>query len=223
MKFLLLMMYVAVGFYLNKKVPLAKKVLPRFLVRYVIPFVIFLTCFFYSDGLVSIAGLMFSFCFVMFLCSLVIYRHHPHKNVMRLCLTQYNIGLIGLPVSIHFFGDGAIPIIFAAFLGGMLFCNSIGLLGLIHSNQLHKTYLLKQMLASPPLIALALATFLLACGISLDFSGIIGQVYDMSKLFLSVLGMIVMGICLSHHPVSQSEWRQYVSFSLSKMRICLAP
>ena len=217
MKFLLLIVYIAIGFVLNKTVPQSGRLLPKLLVRYIVPLVIFLTCVKYSSSLINVTLLMFFLSLTMFLCALLIYRGHQHRKVLRLCLSQYNIGLIGLPVGIHLFGDGAVPIILSAFLGGMLFGNSIGIFSLINSSQLRKSYLIKQMLSSPPLFSLVVALVFITLKVPVDFNGPIGDIYGWSKTALSTLGMVVMGLSLSQYPVYWKKWRQYVSFSLSKI------
>lgn len=129
--------------------------------------------------------------------------------VKSLCFSYLNIGWLGLPVASALFGNDASSIIIAAYVGSSIVGNSVGA-GMLSGNRFN----LLKLVQTPPVVALFAGAMLIPFSQEVSRWGT--ELYNVSKLMMSFLGMAVLGIWLSKIRLSLSDLLQEIKPFLLK-------
>jgi|GEM_PF-1827364 len=213
--------YILLGYIVGTIWENSSKYLSYLLINIFIPIVILMTILSYSGNIAFLIMLSFTFSLIMYKIADYLYIKHDNKPILKLCFSYYNIGWLGLPISIYFFGETVVPIMIATYIGGMVFGSTVCIYSLnllSNSNQLSP---MKKLFTSMPFLS-----FLLAITIKFNFGTIdiieqYNQIYNISKLIMSVLGMAILGIWLQKSPLKKNHWREVISFSFYRLVIGL--
>jgi len=146
---------------------------------------------------------------VCMLAMLVACQRIMRDPVKSLCFSYLNIGWLGLPVASALFGNDASSIIIAAYVGSSIVGNSVGA-GMLSGNRFN----LLKLVQTPPVVALFAGAMLIPFSQEVSRWGT--ELYNVSKLMMSFLGMAVLGIWLSKIRLSLSDLLQEIKPFLLK-------
>ena len=93
----------------------------------------------------------------MYKVSDYLYAKHNNKSIMKLCFSYYNIGWLGLPISIYFFGEAVTPVMIAAYIGGMIYGSTVCIYSLNLLSISNKVSPLKKLFTSMPFLSFIIA------------------------------------------------------------------
>ena len=150
----------------------------------------------------------------MYFLSLKLYDN----TIYHISFAYFNIGWLGLPVSIYIFGDSITPIIIAAYIGGMFFGSSF-VIWLFQKDNSTKIASLKKLLTAPPFIVFVVALLFKTFYSTITLDGNLYYFYMFSKFIMSFLGMALLGIWLQRHPIKKEQIQNIISFSLMRLII----
>jgi len=173
----------------------------------------------YQGNIFHIVLLSYLFSLIMYKIADYLYTKHNNKPIMKLCFSYYNIGWLGLPISIYFFGEVVTPIMIAAYIGGMIYGSTVciySLNSLSNSNQISP---FKKLFTSMPFLSFLVAVALKFLFGTIDIIEYYSQFYDISKLIMSILGMSILGIWLQKSPLKKEYWKEAIVFSFNRLFI----
>jgi len=219
MNFLIPFLYIVLGVFIGKLWYNSFKYISYILVNIIIPIVIVMTIVSYKGNVIHIVGLSYIFSLTMYKIATFIYAKETNTHMNALCFSYYNIGWLGLPISIVFFGDKAIPYIIGAYIGSMLFGISVGIYALNISIAESKTYALKKVVTSPPFIAFLAAILIKFIFGRVDLINNYPLLYSISKFLMSLFGMSILGIWMQKTKVDLTKWKFNIKFSLFRLFI----
>lgn len=148
----------------------------------------------------------FSFLSSILLFSIFYYLQKDKLNA--LCFSYLNGAWLGFPLALVVFGAEASSIIVALYIGGSVFGNVCAVIALSEHQQ-SVTNISKNILQSPPIIALMLAGLLSFYSLaSLETHPIIQAIYQLDKILVTFSGMCILGMWLSHVAVTWSDLQQ---------------
>ena len=211
--------YILLGYIVGKLWDNSSKYLSYLLINIFIPIVVLMTILSYSGSILHIIILSYTFSLIMYKIADYLYIKHNNKPILKLCFSYYNIGWLGLPISIYFFGETVTPLMIATYMGGMIFGSTVCIYSLnllSNSNQLSP---IRKLFTSMPFIS-----FLIAITIKFTFGTIdiveqYNQLYAVSKLLMSILGMSILGIWLQKSPLKKEHWKEAITFSFTRLII----
>ncbi|MDO6580962.1 permease [Photobacterium sp. 2_MG-2023] len=180
------LIYLTLGFLTGKIFPRLKLSLSIVLAKCIIPFIIIWNV---SNHFNEMAWVIIITMTVILL--LFSFGQFFHRSAIKsLCFCYLNIGWLGLPIASSILGEQSARFMLAAYIGSSIVGNSIG------ANFLSgKKPSFKKILFSPPVIGLILG------GAFIPMSSVIvayGQeVYSISKFFMSLFGMMILGMWLA--------------------------
>ncbi|MEQ1450078.1 permease [Acinetobacter lwoffii] len=178
-----------------------RPLLASLLARVLIPVLIIYNMVFYQEG--SLWLIAFSF-----FCSCVFFAlfYFTLKNKLRaLCLSYLNGAWLGIPFALAVFGPQATSTVVALYIGGSLFGNVCAVMAVSEARQ-NSGYILKNVLLSPPVVALSVAALLSFW----DFSAyeshpVIQWGYAANKFLVTFAGMCILGMWLRHVRIQLSD------------------
>ncbi len=122
----------------------------------------------------------------------------------------YNIGWLGIPLAHLLLGPPAVPVMASAYMGGLLFGNSVCLGALAGEGVIGG---MRRVLALPPLYAFVLGL------VDRQFGMLPWEAFEpvivAAREAMSMLGMALIGIGLARVP--HAGWRDAVMFSVSRL------
>jgi len=214
LSFLIPFLYIGIGFFISKFFKDSSKIFSSALVNIFIPIVVFLTITSYKDSIINIVLFSYLFSVIMYFLSLKLYNN----TIYHVSFAYFNIGWLGLPVSIYIFGDSVTPIIIAAYIGGMFF-GSTFVIWLFQKDNSTKLVSLKKLLTAPPFIAFVVALLFKTFYGTINLNGNLYYFYTISKFIMSFLGMALLGIWLQRHPIKKEEIKDIIIFSIMRLGI----
>lgn len=187
------------------------------LAKIFIPLIIIYNMVFYKAG--SLCLIAFSlFSSIVFFS--IFYFFKPDK-LRALCFSYLNGAWLGFPFALALFGPQASSIIVALYIGGSLFGNVSAVMAVSQTKQ-DPTFIIKNMLFSPPVIALLIAGILSFW----DFSAfedhwMIQAIYASNKVLVTFSGMCILGMWLSKVRINVSDLKRSLILILSRSLISI--
>ena len=163
------------------------------LARVLIPLVIIYNMVFYQQGSLWLLG--FSVFSSILLFSLF---YALSKDKLRaLCFSYLNGVWLGFPFALAVFGPKASSTIVALYIGGSLFGNVAAILAVSSTRQTPQ-FILKNVLISPPVIALSIAAVLSFWDLrAYEMHPVVQWGYQANKVLVTFSGMCILGMWLS--------------------------
>ena len=174
------------------------------LARLLIPLIVIYNMVFYKPGSLWLIG--FSIFSSLFLFGL--FFLFSKDKLRALCFSYLNGVWLGLPFALAVFGPAAMPTIIALYIGGSLFGNVSAVVAVSAEKQAPQ-FIIKNMLKSPPVIALSIAAILSFW----DFSAyeshpLIQWGYAANKFLVTFAGMCILGMWLSKVRIQLSDLKR---------------
>ncbi|QIC68197.1 AEC family transporter [Acinetobacter schindleri] len=171
------------------------------LARLLIPLIIIYNMVFYKQGSLWLIG--FSIFSSLFLFGL--FYFFSKDKLRALCFSYLNGVWLGFPFALALFGPEALNTIVALYIGGSLFGNVSAVVAVSAEKQTLQ-FIIKNMLKSPPVIALTVAAVLSFW----DFSAyesypVIQWGYAANKFLVTFAGMCILGMWLRHVRIQLSD------------------
>ena len=143
-----------------------------------------------------------------FFCSCLFFAlfYFTLKNKLRaLCLSYLNGAWLGIPFALAVFGPQATSTVVALYIGGSLFGNVCAVMAVSEARQ-DSGYILKNVLLSPPVVALSVAALLSFWDLS-HWQQVPGIeiLYQANKVLVTFSGMCVLGMWLSNVRISRFD------------------
>ena len=186
--------------------------LAALLARVLIPVLITYNMVFYQEGSLWLISFSF-FCsclfFAVFYCIL--------KNKLRaLCLSYLNGAWLGIPFAFAVFGPQATSTVVALYIGGSLFGNVCAVMAVSEARQ-DARYILKNVLLSPPVVALSMAALLSFWDLShWQQVAWVEMLYQANKVLVTFSGMCVLGMWLSNVRISRFDLMRSLQLIFSR-------
>ncbi|NNH34234.1 permease [Acinetobacter sp. NIPH 2377] len=190
-----------------------RQLLASLLARLLIPAIIVYNMVFYQEGSLWLIGFSF-ISSVFFFC---IFYYFKKDKLRALCLSYLNGAWLGFPFALALFGPQASSTIVALYIGGSLFGNICAVMAVSQTRQDPK-FIIKNVLLSPPVIALSLAAMLSIW----DFTAYeshpwVQGVYQANKVLVTFTGMCILGMWLSKIRIGLSDLKQSLLLISSRM------
>lgn len=211
--------YILFGFIFGKIWKNSSHYLSSLLINIFIPIVVLMTILSYKGNIFHIVLLSYTFSLIMYKVADYIYTKHNNKPIMKLCFSYYNIGWLGLPISIYFFGEIATPIMIAAYIGGMIYGSTICIYSLNLLSNSNEVSPFKKLFTSMPFLSFLIAILIKFIFGTINIIEAYSQFYDIAKLCMSILGMGILGIWLEKSPLKKEYWKEAIIFSINRLII----
>ena len=177
-----------------------RPLLAALLARLLIPLVIIYNMVFYKEGSLWLIGFSILSSIVLF----SLFYYFSKDKLRALCFSYLNGVWLGLPFALAVFGPNAMPTIIALYIGGSLFGNVSAVIAVSQTQQTW-SFIFKNVLRSPPVIALSIAGILSFWDFSAyEFHPMVQWTYAINKFLVTFAGMCVLGMWLSHVRI---QWR----------------
>ncbi|WP_411685971.1 AEC family transporter [Acinetobacter pseudolwoffii] len=171
-----------------------RPVLAALLARVLIPVLIIYNMVFYKAGSLWLMGFSIFSSIVLF----SLFYYFAKDKVRALCFSYLNGVWLGLPFALAVFGTDAMSTMIALYIGGSLFGNVSAVIAVSQTRQ-DWTFILKNVLQSPPVIALSIAGVLSFWDFShYEFHPILQWAYAANKFLVTFAGMCILGMWLRH-------------------------
>ena len=195
-----------IGYFAVQSLTPIRPLLAALLAKIFIPFIIVYNMVFYTPGSLWLL--------ILSLCSSIIFFsvfYAVAKDKLRaLCFSYLNGAWLGFPFALAVFGPQASSIIVALYIGGSLFGNVSAVMAVSQTRQSSK-FIMKNMIFSPPVIALAIAGILSIW----DFSQWqndwrVQGLYQLDKFLVTFSGMCILGMWLSKVKIGWGDLKRSV-------------
>lgn len=175
--------------------------LAALLARVLIPVLIIYNMVFYQEGSLWLIAFSF-FCSCLFFALF----YFTLKNKLRaLCLSYLNGAWLGIPFALAVFGPQATSTVVALYIGGSLFGNVCAVMAVSEARQ-DTRYILKNVLFSPPVVALSMAALLSFWDLNhWQQVAWVEILYQANKVLVTFSGMCVLGMWLSNVRISRFD------------------
>lgn len=171
-----------------------RPVLAALLARVLIPVLIIYNMVFYKAGSLWLMGFSIFSSIVLF----SLFYYFAKDKLRALCFSYLNGVWLGLPFALAVFGTDAMSTMIALYIGGSLFGNVSAVIAVSQTRQ-DWTFILKNILQSPPVIALSIAGVLSFWDFShYEFHPILQWAYAANKFLVTFAGMCILGMWLRH-------------------------
>lgn len=193
-----------------------RPILASLLAKILIPVIIIYNMVFYQQGSLWLIFLSLISSIVFFA---VFYSFKPDK-LRALCFSYLNGAWLGFPFALAIFGPRASAIIVALYIGGSLFGNVCAVMAVSQTKQ-ETSFIIKNMLTSPPVMALSIAGLLSFWDFqAFENHQIVQMLYATNKVLVTFSGMCILGMWLSHVRIGWQDLKR--SLILISMRSLLA-
>ena len=187
------------------------------LARLLIPLIVIYNMVFYKQGSLWLIG--FSIFSSLFLFGL--FYVFSRDKLRALCFSYLNGVWLGFPFALALFGPEALNTIVALYIGGPLFGNVSAVVAVSPDKQDPK-FIIKNMLKSPPVMALTIAGILSFW----DFSAyeshpVIQWSYQANKVLVTFAGMCVLGMWLSKVRIGWRDLKRSLLLISSRMLLAV--
>lgn len=174
------------------------------LARLLIPLIVIYNMVFYKQGSLWLIG--FSIFSSLFLFGL--FYFFSKDKLRALCFSYLNGVWLGFPFALALFGPEALNTIVALYIGGSLFGNVSAVVAVSPDRQDPK-FIIKNMLKSPPVIALTVAAVLSFWDFSTyELHPLIQWGYAANKFLVTFAGMCILGMWLSKVRIQLSDLKR---------------
>lgn len=171
-----------------------RPLLAALLARVLIPVLIIYNMVFYKAGSLWLMGFSIFSSIVLF----SLFYYFAKDKLRALCFSYLNGVWLGLPFALAVFGTDAMSTMIALYIGGSLFGNVSAVIAVSQTRQ-DWTFILKNVLQSPPVIALSIAGVLSFWDFShYEFHPILQWAYAANKFLVTFAGMCILGMWLRH-------------------------
>lgn len=171
-----------------------RPVLAALLACVLIPVLIIYNMVFYKAGSLWLMGFSIFSSIVLF----SLFYYFAKDKLRALCFSYLNGVWLGLPFALAVFGTDAMSTMIALYIGGSLFGNVSAVIAVSQTRQ-DWTFILKNVLQSPPVIALSIAGVLSFWDFShYEFHPILQWAYAANKFLVTFAGMCILGMWLRH-------------------------
>lgn len=194
-----------------------RPLLAMLLAKLFIPLIIVYNMVFYKQG--SLWLIAFSL-----LCSIIFFGlfYVFQKDKLRaLCFSYLNGAWLGFPFALAVFGPAASSTIVALYIGGSLFGNVCAVMAVNNGPQ-DARLMLKNMLFSPPVMALFIAAVLSIWDFSaFEQHALIQLIYASDKFLVTFSGMCILGMWLSKVSIGWADLKRSMILILSRSIIAI--
>lgn len=181
-----------------------RPLLAALLARLLIPLIIIYNMVFYKEGSLWLIGFSILSSIVLF----SLFYAFAKDKLRALCFSYLNGVWLGLPFALAVFGPNAMPTMIALYIGGSLFGNVSAVIAVSQTRQ-SWGFILKNMLQSPPVIALSIAAILSFWDLSqFEFNSLIQWSYAANKFLVTFAGMCILGMWLSKVRIQLSDLKR---------------
>jgi len=127
---------------------------------------------------------------------------------LLLCgFSYFNIGWFGIPIVLALFGEEQMPLIISAYMGNVFYGDTIGYYLISRSKDLPIKESVKNVVKIPAIYACVAAVCANLLGFEMPES--VSGVMDVVSWILSALGMVIIGIGLSHVDFKKADYRTF--------------
>lgn len=203
--------FIGAGYAASKWLGLQSKPVSKILLYVLIPVVIFdnlakaeLTQVMYAAIMVFVLGLL------MNLPAWLTHRYivkDVNKYLLSCSFSYFNIGWFGIPVVLALFGEKQMPLIISAYMGNVLYGDTIGYYLVSRSKDLPVKKALKNVIKIPAIYACIAA--IVANLLGFKFPETLSPVMEGVSWILSALGMVIIGIGLTEVNLKQLDYKKY--------------
>ncbi|WP_288428388.1 AEC family transporter [uncultured Spirosoma sp.] len=130
-----------------------------------------------------------------------------HPDLLRCSFSYFNIGWFGIPVVMALFGEAKMPLIISAYMGNVLYGDTVGYYLVSRSKDMDVKDSIKNVLKIPAIYALIAAIIANAYGVKMPES--LEPVMKGASWTLSALGMIIIGVTLTAVDVKNVAYAQF--------------
>lgn len=130
-----------------------------------------------------------------------------NQDLLRCSFSYFNIGWFGIPVVMALFGEEKMPLIISAYMGNVLYGDTVGYYLISRSKDMGVGDSIKNVLKIPAIYALLAAIIANAYGFKMPES--LEPVTKGVSWTLSALGMTIIGITLTSVDVKKVDYRLF--------------
>lgn len=130
-----------------------------------------------------------------------------HPDLLRCSFSYFNIGWFGIPVVMALFGEEKMPLIISAYMGNVLYGDTVGYYLVSRSKDMDVKDSIKNVLKIPAIYALIAAIIANAYGVKMPES--LEPVMKGASWTLSALGMIIIGVTLTAVDIKNVAYSQF--------------
>ncbi|MDM1261481.1 MULTISPECIES: permease [Acinetobacter] len=194
-----------------------RPVLAMLLARLFIPLLIIYNMVFYQDGSLWLIGFSLISSILFFAVFYVLQK----DKLIALCFSYLNGAWLGFPFALALFGPAASSIIVALYIGGSLFGNVCAVMAVSQTRQELK-FIVKNVLLSPPVIALSLAGILSFWDVSqFEHQTWVQVIYQSNKVLVTFAGMCVLGMWLSKVRIGWADLKRSLGLLVARIPLAL--
>ena len=194
-----------------------RSLLAALLARLFIPLLIIYNMVFYKEGSLWLIGFSFLSSIIFF----SIFYYFQKDKLRALCFSYLNGAWLGLPFALAVFGPEASSTIVALYIGGSLFGNICAVMAVSEAKQ-DLSFIIKNVLLSPPVIALTTAAVLSFWDFSpFEYHPVVQGVYQLNKVLVTFSGMCVLGMWLSKVRIGWSDLKRSLLLISSRMLLAV--
>ncbi|MFH7766635.1 permease [Acinetobacter sp. BSP-28] len=194
-----------------------RPLLAALLARIFIPLLIIYNMVFYKEGSLWLIGFSFLSSIIFF----SIFYYFQKDKLRALCFSYLNGAWLGLPFALAVFGPEASSTIVALYIGGSLFGNICAVMAISETQQ-DTQFIIKNVLLSPPVIALTTAAVLSFWDFSpLEHHPVVQWAYLLNKVLVTFAGMCVLGMWLSKVRIGWGDLKRSLLLISSRMLLAI--
>ena len=202
-----------VGYWGVSRLQSIRALLAASLAKLLIPALIVYNMVFYKPGSLWLIGLSFVSSVLFF----AIFYAVQQDKLRALCFSYLNGAWLGFPFALAVFGPNASSTIVALYIGGSLFGNICAVMAVSTGKQ-DLRFICKNVLLSPPVIALSIAAILSVWDLSAyEQHPIVQWAYQLNKILVTFAGMCVLGMWLSKVRIGWHDLQQSLMVMLARM------
>lgn len=207
--------YILLGIILGRFSTKFSKYTSFILINILIPVVVMTTIITYEGAIFEIILASYLFSVFMYYISKKIFD----SLILQISFSYYNIGWLGLPIAIYFFGVEVSALIIAAYIGGMLFGSTFCIYMLNAASKNKTISPFKKLLYSPPFIAFIFAIVIKFTIGTIALNEEFTTYYIYVKTIMSIFGMAILGMWLQNSTIKKDTLSKYLRFSIIRLVI----
>ena len=217
MALLLPLLSFLLGYVAVKHLTTIRPLLAALLAKLFIPFIIIYNMVFYQQGSLWLIALSFC-CSLVFFC---LFTWLTQDKLRALCFSYLNGAWLGFPFALAVFGPEASSTIVALYIGGSIFGNVSAVMAVKEGPQA-PSFILKNMLLSPPVVALMIAAILSFWDFSAyEQHAFVQWLYATDKVLVTFSGMCVLGMWLSKVSIGWVDLKRSLLLILARSALSI--
>jgi predicted permease len=203
--------FIILGYVANRWLGLVSKPISKLLLYVLIPLVIFDNILKAEMTQLAVAmSIIFLLAALMNIPARLAGRHFGkeiNQDLLNCSYSYFNIGWFGIPVVMALFGEEKMPLIISAYMGNVLYGDTIGYYLISRSKDLPVSDSIKNVLKIPAIYALIIAIIANVVGFKMPES--LEPVTKGASWTLSALGMMIIGITLTQVDFKKVNYKQF--------------